>query len=773
MFEFRTLGTIDLRMEDGTPVREPLRHAKRVALLAYLAAPHPIPIHRRETLIALLWPDLDESHGRGVLRHELYELRKELGPELFCGNGGESIGVEGGRIWCDARAFTEAFDSGLLPEAVDLVRGEFLPGLHVDGGEFDRWLDGERGRLTRRAGVAADRLTARAAKNGELKAAILWARRWTDFAPYDESAWRRLLFLLDLAGDRAEAMRCFETLAARLEEDLDIEPSPETVSLAASIRDRATRGAIPDEAEFPPASTLIVVAVRPVENRTGDPRQEALCLRLGDRLVEGLSELAYVEVVAGSEVPWTTAIVTAALYPREDGLEVRARLTKAGDGGRVLFAAEPVPLSWDPDDEAMSGVVARLMAATAAQYDPRVPIAFVHGLPVHTPTWESWLEYIRGAEAFGEYRFEEAARRLYAAYEVDPQFVKAAIFAALARTYCGDLEGAELLATAALEAGAESASDYERYFGAYFLSDLRGNRWEAYRACRELLRLTSHPVLTFLAGREAYRLNRLTECIRVLEGNDTGLGWWKDWAEWWEVFAGALHLLGDHHSELAAVMRGRARLPGELEPIRAEVRTRAALHEPDAVLALVDEAMRLPPKLITPADVASTAARELEHHGHPAAGISARRAGLAWLSDRDSGSRSEKLLEARMLLEMGDLVAAGQRLGAAQTLPAGTPLDDLATLGLAGLLAALGGDSEAAAGVIGQLEALQNPYLSGRHLLMVTEIHAALDQADQAIEAFRRAFAAGLPFGVELHSLPTLRSLVSSPEFEALLKPRG
>jgi DNA-binding SARP family transcriptional activator/tetratricopeptide (TPR) repeat protein len=790
MYEFRTLGTIDLRTDDGTPVHEPLRHAKRVALLACLAAPHPLTVHRRETLIALLWPELDESHGRGMLRHELYELRRVLGPELFCGNGGESIGVAGEQIWCDSRAFTEAFDSGFLLEALELLQGEFLPGLQVDGGEFDRWLAGERRSLARRAGVAADRLTARAAKNGDLKPAIQWARRWTEFAPYDEIAWRRLLSLLDRAGDRAGALAAYETLAARLGAELDTEPAAETRSLAESIRGRPTSvgfggkgeplkqaspmsGAEPGQEEYPPDSTLTVVVVRPVENHTGDPRHDVLARRLGDRLVQGISELAYVEVVAGAEVPWTTATVTAALYPRADGVEVQARLAQAGDGGRVLFAAEPELLTSDPDDEAMTGVAARMMAATAAQYDPRVPLALVHGLPLHTPTWESWLEYIQGAEAFGAYRFEEAARRLYAAYEVDPRFVKAAIFAALALTYCGDIEGADALATEALRAGAESASDYERYFGAYFLSDLRGNRWEAYRACRELVRLTSHPVLTYLAGREAYRLNRLTECVRLLEGNDTGVGWWKDWAEWWEVFGGALHLLGDHRAELAAVMRGRARVPGELEPIRAEVRTRAALHEPNAVLSLVDEALQLPPKLITPADVAWTAAQELDHHGHREAGTSARRAGLNWLSSRDPGSRAEGLLGVRLLLELGELVEAGQRLAAAQTLPAGTPLDDLASLGVAGLLAAQSGDVETAFGVIGQLEVQRSPYLSGRHLLMVAEIHAALGQAEQSIDALRRAFAAGLPFGVELHALPTIRSLALSPDFEVLFAPRG
>ena len=94
MLELRTLGTIELRGEDGATIQGPLRHAKRTALLAYLAAPDPVRLHRRETLVALLWPELDDDHGRGMLRHELYELRRVMGPEVIRSEGRETIRVD-------------------------------------------------------------------------------------------------------------------------------------------------------------------------------------------------------------------------------------------------------------------------------------------------------------------------------------------------------------------------------------------------------------------------------------------------------------------------------------------------------------------------------------------------------------------------------------------------------------------------------------------------------------------------------------------------------
>ena len=784
MLEFRTLGTIDLR-EGSRPLPAPLRHSKRVALLAYLAVPNPVRSHRRETLVALLWPDLDSQHGRAMLRHELYELRQILGPEAFQGDGSEVVGVNGERIWCDARAFETAVESGRLAQAMDLVRGELLPGLHVDGGEFDHWLDGARSRLMHRACLAADRISARAEKNGDLSAAIRWARRWTELAWHDETAWRRLLSLLDRTGDRAGALSAYDSFAARLRETFEVEPAPETRALVEGIR--ARRAVRPDggfvivdgngggmvardvsgspETPDQPAVPIVIV-IRPTQDLTDDSRHEILGKRLTDRLSGGISELDYVEVVVGADVPWATAVVSAHLEKAAAGLEARTRLTEAGEGGRLLAVHDPVALPDEPSEEILDQIVARMMASVAAHYDPRVPIAFVGGSPVRTPSWKAWMEFIQGSEAFGAYRFEEAARRLRRANEIDPDFTKAGIFAAIALAYCGDPAGAERLATESLRVGADTASEYERHFGAYFLADLRGDRPSAYRATQETIRLTSHPVLMFLAGREAFRFLRPREALPLLERCDHGQGWWRNWVEIFEVQGGAYHILGDHHAELEVVLGGRTRFPEALEPMRAEVRARAALGEPKAVVEIVAEAVGLPPRLISPADVAWTAAQELEAHGHDEAGSAARRLGLAWLADREGGT-AERSLEIRLLIESGDLEGAGDLLA---TL---APFEDLEPLGMAGLLSAVMGHEASADAVIAQLRALENPYLSGRHLLLEAEIQATLGRSDLAMNALRRARADGLTAVVELHAMPALQSLRDEPEFKTLFQPRG
>src|SRR5437870_9205110 len=69
MIELRTLGALDLKVADGHPVHSILAQSKRLALLAYLA------VHaagaRRDSVVALFWPELDTAHARGALRQSL------------------------------------------------------------------------------------------------------------------------------------------------------------------------------------------------------------------------------------------------------------------------------------------------------------------------------------------------------------------------------------------------------------------------------------------------------------------------------------------------------------------------------------------------------------------------------------------------------------------------------------------------------------------------------------------------------------------------------
>src|SRR4051812_11170001 len=102
MIDLRVLGALQLTATDGTELRDVLRQPKRLALLAYLAVERDGAFHRRDTLLALFWPDFTTTRARGALRHALHFLRHALGADAIVGRGDEEVGLDPARVTCDA-----------------------------------------------------------------------------------------------------------------------------------------------------------------------------------------------------------------------------------------------------------------------------------------------------------------------------------------------------------------------------------------------------------------------------------------------------------------------------------------------------------------------------------------------------------------------------------------------------------------------------------------------------------------------------------------------
>lgn len=244
MIELQILGRIDLTGLEEDAAGRVLRGAKRLALLTYLALEQPGGFCRRDRLLALLWPDLEASRARHALRNTLYSLRQALGDDVVVSRGQEEVGVNATRLRCDAVAFLGALEEGRDREAMELYRGELLPGFHVDDGSarLERWLEEQRSRLRREALAAAGRLADAAEGDGETGEAVRWAREAAALAPYDEPAHRRLMELLAAAGDRVGAVRAFEAFAGRMARDLGLEPGAETRDLRDRVAPASATG---------------------------------------------------------------------------------------------------------------------------------------------------------------------------------------------------------------------------------------------------------------------------------------------------------------------------------------------------------------------------------------------------------------------------------------------------------------------------------------------------------------------------------------------------
>ena len=267
MLALHTLGTLDLRGPADADCAAVLAQPKRLALLIYLAAASPRRFHRRDSLLALFWPELDESHARAALRRTLYFLRNALGAEAIVGRGDDEIGASES-LACDAAEFEAALARGDLARALELYRGDFLAGFHVSGApEYQDWLDRERTRFRDLAAGAARKLADDAASLDRHDDAVRYSRRALSLDPHDETALRRLMALLDASGDRAGALRAYDDFARRLGAELDLEPSSEARELRDAIAKRASTAGEPKQSGSAPLDPSIAsAAVRPPRN---------------------------------------------------------------------------------------------------------------------------------------------------------------------------------------------------------------------------------------------------------------------------------------------------------------------------------------------------------------------------------------------------------------------------------------------------------------------------------------------------------------------------
>lgn len=236
--ELRVLGPLRLSATDGRDLDSLLRQPKRTALLAYLAVALPRGFHRRDTLLSLFWPELDDAHARAALNQALYVLRNALGEQAIVTRGDGEVGLGAEVVWCDAAAFEAALDGDRPTEALALYGGDLLEGFFVeDAPAFEHWVEAERGRLRQRASEGAWAVAEAKATEEDSVDAARWARRAADLLPADEAVARRLITFLHRLGDRAAALRAYEAFAWRLNKEYELEPSVETQALAVALRE--------------------------------------------------------------------------------------------------------------------------------------------------------------------------------------------------------------------------------------------------------------------------------------------------------------------------------------------------------------------------------------------------------------------------------------------------------------------------------------------------------------------------------------------------------
>ncbi|MVN87096.1 AAA family ATPase [Deinococcus sp. HMF7620] len=185
----------------------------------------------RARLASIMWPDVLESVARNNLVHALRRIQALSGAGLLL--VGRDIDLAPG-VQLDVGPLLHP-EPGQDPPT-------FGPALTLlDGLDFElsadlvAWIEVWRERLTQLAVEQVRRAVTREQEQGDLRRALDWAELWLHTDPVSEDAYRTLMRLHYLNGDRAAALRTYQRCVTAIEREFGSAPSAETHRLAEEL----------------------------------------------------------------------------------------------------------------------------------------------------------------------------------------------------------------------------------------------------------------------------------------------------------------------------------------------------------------------------------------------------------------------------------------------------------------------------------------------------------------------------------------------------------
>ena len=305
MLSVSLLGDFCIRY-DEKPITD-IDTPRLQSLLAYLILHRDAP-QSRARMAFLFWPDTTEAQARTNLRNLLHHLRHSLpDAESYLDTSVQTLQwrsdaslaldvADFETALAHAEHFSQLNDSVAVRVALErviaLYDGDLLPSCYED------WIIPKREGLRQAYLNALERLVCLLEEQRDYQSAIQNVQRLLLQDPLHETAYRRLIRLHALNGDRAAALRVYHNCTTILQRELDVEPSPATREIYEQLLGTESRpsATLPATTAFSPLvgrerEWMQLLKIWSAVAAGGEPHVAMLCGEAGigkTRLVEDL-----------------------------------------------------------------------------------------------------------------------------------------------------------------------------------------------------------------------------------------------------------------------------------------------------------------------------------------------------------------------------------------------------------------------------------------------------------------------------------------------------
>ncbi|MCP4728254.1 MAG: protein kinase [bacterium] len=562
-----------------------------------------------------------------------------------------------------------------------------------------------------------------------------------------------------------------------------------------------------------PAAAENIVTVTVFENQTGDPELDQIGSMVAELITQGVGNIETIPVIPvtrldekdknltgmelvkrSAEITGATTIVTGSYFKQGDDITIIAQISDAEEE-KVLSSLEPVNGNAVDPVQAIDEIRQQVMGELVYLLDPEYKDW--KNTMNNPPRYDAWKLLDTGNELFSLRRYREAAAYFSRAFKLDNSFYVSLLREAVANLNSGQHYKVDSLVNI-VKPHREKLSSYNNLYLDLQFARLEGNLIKCYEISKSTSELSLRKFDNYNVGLYAYRINDPVEAVDAFSREDTTAQFFKNWFAYWSRYGIALHMKGDHETELLIAEKACRLFNGQIRALNLKIYALAAMGRIEELDAALQESYSWTAAGGSPAGSYKRAAWTLWAKGYKE---KAREYGekaiefyrsltqeqvlsynlrgaifeglflsVAWddgtpsQTDQDNIPQNIPLTPVReeRLAMMGELSESVLR---------DNPTSMLAHLNR-GFYYALSGDVEGAREMYDWLGNLDRPYTRGRNIYYQAMIASVLNEKEQAVNLLRSAFRNGEAYGLGQLYFPEFENLRDYPPFIEFMKPR-